>query len=101
MVPPEGVADRHFGVSSDVILVGERLSAVIDAWEVGRSSYRRTKQNLAIAFMFNGIGVPAASTGLVHPGGPWAAMATSPDHQSGEVGVEGATGTARQPPGGR
>jgi len=63
--------------SSDVILVGERLSAVVDAWEVGRGSYRRTKQNLAIAFAFNGIGVPAASTGLVHPVWAMAAMATS------------------------
>ncbi len=63
--------------SSDVILVGDRLSAVIDAWEVGRGSYRRTKQNLAIAFLFNGIGVPAASTGLVHPVWAMAAMATS------------------------
>ncbi len=63
--------------SSDVILVGERLSAVIDAWDVGRGSFRRTKQNLAIAFAFNGIGVPAASTGLVHPVWAMAAMATS------------------------
>jgi Cu+-exporting ATPase len=63
--------------SSDVILVGERLSAVIDAWEVGRGSYRRTKQNLVIAFVFNGIGVPAATTGLVHPVWAMAAMATS------------------------
>jgi Cu+-exporting ATPase len=63
--------------SSDVILVGERLSAAVDAWEVGRGSYRRTKQNLAIAFAFNGIGVPAASTGLVHPVWAMAAMAAS------------------------
>jgi heavy metal translocating P-type ATPase len=63
--------------SSDVILVGERLSAVVDAWEVGRNSYRRTKQNLAIAFGFNGIGIPAASTGLVHPVWAMAAMAAS------------------------
>ncbi len=74
---------------------------MIDAWEVGRSSYRRTKENLAIAFTFNGIGVPAASAGLVHPVWAMAAIATSVDHHSGEVGVEGATGTARQPPGGR
>ncbi len=63
--------------SSDVILVGERLSAVVDAWEIGRGSYLRTKQNLAIAFLFNGVGVPAASTGLVHPVWAMAAMATS------------------------
>ncbi|HYZ99418.1 MAG TPA: cation-translocating P-type ATPase [Acidimicrobiales bacterium] len=63
--------------SSDVILVGDHLSAVVDAWEVGRGTYRRTKQNLAIAFLFNGIGVPAAATGLVHPVWAMAAMAAS------------------------
>jgi Cu+-exporting ATPase len=63
--------------SSDVILVGDRLEAVVDAWEVGRGSYRRTRQNIGIAFLFNGVGVPAASTGLVHPVWAMAAMATS------------------------
>lgn len=63
--------------SSDVIIVGERLSAVVDAFDIGAGSYRRTKQNLAIAFAFNGIGVPAATTGLVHPIWAMAAMATS------------------------
>ncbi|MFQ6107851.1 MAG: heavy metal translocating P-type ATPase [Thermoplasmata archaeon] len=53
--------------SSDVILIGKRLAAVADAFHVGRSSYAKTKQNLLIAFSFNGIGVPAATTGLIHP----------------------------------
>ncbi|CAM4090647.1 cation-translocating P-type ATPase [Nocardiopsis rhodophaea] len=63
--------------SSDVILVADRLDAVVDAWDVGRASYRRTKQNLALAFSFNGVGVPLASTGLVHPAWAMAAMAAS------------------------
>jgi heavy metal translocating P-type ATPase len=63
--------------SSDVILVGERLSAVVDAWEIGRNSYARTRQNLTIAFAFNGIGIPAATTGLVHPVWAMAAMVAS------------------------
>ncbi|MPZ25946.1 MAG: cadmium-translocating P-type ATPase [Micromonosporaceae bacterium] len=63
--------------SSDVIVVGHRLSAVLDAFQIGASSYRRTKQNLAIAFGFNGIGVPAATTGLVQPVWAMAAMAAS------------------------
>ncbi|MFB6286752.1 MAG: heavy metal translocating P-type ATPase, partial [Candidatus Bipolaricaulia bacterium] len=53
--------------SSDVVLIGERLDAVIDTFHIGTDSYRKTKQNLGIAFAFNGIGVPAATTGLVHP----------------------------------
>ncbi len=59
--------------SSDVILVGERLGGVVDAYHIGRNSYRKTVQNLALAFAFNGIGVPLATTGLVHP--VWAMVA--------------------------
>ena len=59
--------------SSDIVLVGERLAAVADARQVGVESFRKTKQNLAVAFLFNGVGVPAAITGLVHP--VWAMVA--------------------------
>jgi heavy metal translocating P-type ATPase len=59
--------------SSDVVLIGERLTAVVDAYHIGRISYRKTVQNLALAFAFNGIGVPLAVTGLVHP--VWAMIA--------------------------
>ena len=53
--------------SADIVLMGDRLSGVMDAYEVGTNSYRKTKQNLAAAFSFNGVGVAAATTGLVHP----------------------------------
>jgi cation transport ATPase len=53
--------------SSDVVLIGERLGGVIDAYYIGKNSYTKTKQNLAIAFSFNGIGVPLVTTGWVHP----------------------------------
>ncbi|WP_101297328.1 heavy metal translocating P-type ATPase [Halegenticoccus soli] len=59
--------------SADVVLVGDRLGGVMDAYEIGKNSYSKTKQNLLIAFGFNGIGVPAAMTGLVHP--VWAMVA--------------------------
>lgn len=59
--------------SSDIVLIGERLTAVVDAFHIGRTSYRKTVQNLILAFAFNGIGVPAATTGLVHP--VWAMIA--------------------------
>ncbi len=59
--------------SSDIIIVGDRLTAVVDAYHIGRSSFRKTVQNLTLAFSFNGIGVPAAVTGLVHP--IWAMVA--------------------------
>ena len=59
--------------SADVVLVGNRLTAVADARDIGANSYRKTRQNLAIAFGFNGIGVPLAVTGLVAP--TWAMIA--------------------------
>ena len=59
--------------SSDVILVQDRLSGVVDAYQIGRRAYRKTVQNLALAFAFNGVGVPLAVTGLVHP--VWAMVA--------------------------
>lgn len=59
--------------SADVVLVGQRLGAVVDAFYIGRSSYKKTVQNLSLAFAFNGIGVPLAITGLLHP--VWAMVA--------------------------
>ncbi len=63
--------------SADVILTGERLGGVVDAYQIGGNSYRKTVQNLALAFTFNGIGVPAATTGLVDPVWAMIAMAAS------------------------
>jgi heavy metal translocating P-type ATPase len=53
--------------SADIVLMGDRLGGVMDAYEIGETSYTKTKQNLIAAFSFNGIGVSAAVTGLVHP----------------------------------
>ncbi|GAC1652059.1 MAG: heavy metal translocating P-type ATPase [Gemmatimonadaceae bacterium] len=63
--------------SADVVLIGERLGAVADAYHIGRASYRKTVQNLLLAFAFNGVGVPLAVTGLVHPVWAMIAMAAS------------------------
>ncbi|MCG1008206.1 heavy metal translocating P-type ATPase [Halorubrum lacusprofundi] len=53
--------------SADIVLMGDQLGGVMDAYEIGKESYRKTRQNLIVAFSFNGIGVAAATTGLVHP----------------------------------
>jgi len=63
--------------SADVIILNQRLAAVLDAYEVSRYSYRKIVQNVSLAFLFNGIGIPAAATGLVHPIWGMVAMATS------------------------
>ncbi|MFV1957390.1 MAG: heavy metal translocating P-type ATPase, partial [bacterium] len=63
--------------SADVILVGEKLGAIIDAYDIGINSYKKTVQNLVIAFSFNGIGIPLAATGILHPVWAMIAMAAS------------------------
>jgi heavy metal translocating P-type ATPase len=63
--------------SSDVILVGDRLGGFVDAYYIARQSFRKTVQNLALAFSFNGVGVPLATTGWVHPVWAMIAMAAS------------------------
>jgi len=63
--------------SSDVIIIGNRVGAILDARDIGAASYRKTVQNLWLAFTFNGIGVPLAFTGLVHPAWAMLAMAAS------------------------
>ncbi|MGE3507005.1 MAG: heavy metal translocating P-type ATPase [Alphaproteobacteria bacterium] len=63
--------------SSDVVLIGGRLGAVPEAITIGGLSYRKTVQNLWLAFFFNGVGIPLAATGIVHPSWAMAAMAAS------------------------
>jgi P-type E1-E2 ATPase len=53
--------------SADVVLMDGRLGGVMDARGIAGESYRRTRRNLAAALSFNGVGVAAATTGLVHP----------------------------------
>jgi cation transport ATPase len=63
--------------AADVVLVGKRLAAVPEAIEIGGMSYRKTVQNLWLAFFFNGVGVPLAATSVLHPSWAMAAMAVS------------------------
>ncbi len=59
--------------SADVVVMGHRLQTLLDVFQLGQEAYRRTRQNLALAFSFNGIGVPLAVTGWVQP--VWAMVA--------------------------
>jgi heavy metal translocating P-type ATPase len=63
--------------SADVIILNKRVGAVLDAYEVSRYSYRKIVQNVVLAFLFNGLGIPAAATGLVYPIWGMVAMASS------------------------
>ena len=59
--------------SSDVIITSGNLERIIDAYKIVKKSYSKTKQNLTLAFLFNGVGIPIAATGLLHP--IWAMIA--------------------------
>ena len=63
--------------SADIVILSNRLQALIDAREISRWSYSKMLQNVTLAVLFNGIGVPLAATGLVHPIWAMAAMAVS------------------------
>ncbi|GAA4888899.1 cation-translocating P-type ATPase [Pseudonocardia sp. C8] len=63
--------------SADIVLLRDEVSTVLDAREISARAYRRTRANVAIAFTFNGIGVPLATTGLVYPVWAMIAMAAS------------------------
>jgi heavy metal translocating P-type ATPase len=63
--------------SADIVLVGNRMQAVVESFLIAKRSYRKTVQNISLAFAFNGIGVPLAATGLVEPVWAMIAMAAS------------------------
>jgi len=37
--------------SADIVLMGDQLGGVMDAYEIGKESYRKTRQNLIVAFV--------------------------------------------------
>ena len=63
--------------SADIIIVGNRLGLILTARELSRRAYRTTRHNVVLAFLFNGIGIPAAATGLIQPVWAMVAMAAS------------------------
>jgi P-type E1-E2 ATPase len=63
--------------SADIIVMNNRLEAVLAAREISAWSHRKMVQNVCLAMLFNGIGVPLAATGLVYPIWAMAAMAVS------------------------
>lgn len=63
--------------SADIILVRDHLHLLLTAHRISSTSYRKVKQNVGLAFAFNGIGIPAAATGLVYPVWAMIAMAAS------------------------
>src|SRR5207253_5465741 len=50
--------------AADIIILSNRLSALTIAREISRRSYAKMVQNVVLAFLFNGLGIPLAATGL-------------------------------------
>lgn len=63
--------------SADIIILSNRMDALPVAREISRYSYRKMLQNVTLAFMFNGLGIPLAATGLIYPVWAMVAMAVS------------------------
>jgi heavy metal translocating P-type ATPase len=63
--------------SADIIILSNRVGALAIAREISRRSYGKMVQNVTLAFLFNGIGIPIAATGLIHPVWAMVAMAAS------------------------
>ncbi len=53
--------------SAGVVLVRDRLDTVVAALRIGRAGYRRMVENVAIAVLFNVVGLGMAAAGLVTP----------------------------------
>ena len=92
--------------SADVILLNTRLGGVLDAYAISRRGYRKMVQNITLAFLFNGIGVPIAATGLIYPVWAMIAMAGSvtaifinslTGHAGLFFGAVGGVGSSQQP----
>ena len=54
--------------SAGVVLVSEQIGKVLSAILLGRASHREMKQNIAVAILFNFVGMSLAVAGLITPG---------------------------------
>jgi P-type Cu+ transporter len=63
--------------AADVIILSNQLGALPMAFDISRRSYAKMLQNVTLAFLFNGMGIPLAATGLVHPVWAMVTMAVS------------------------
>jgi heavy metal translocating P-type ATPase len=63
--------------AADIIILSNRLRALLIARDISRRSYAKMVQNVVLAFLFNGLGIPLAATGLIHPVWAMLAMAVS------------------------
>ncbi len=53
--------------SAHVILLEDRLEAVLTALSLGKTTYRKIRENIFFAFIYNLLGFPIAASGMLHP----------------------------------
>lgn len=63
--------------AADVVIPGERLERIFDAFELINVTRRRVRQNIGWALLYNAIAIPLAVTGLLNPLFAALAMASS------------------------
>ncbi len=63
--------------AADIVIMRPELALLPQARVISARSYRKMVQNVALAFCFNGIGIPLAATGLINPVWAMIAMAAS------------------------
>lgn len=63
--------------AADVTLMRSDLLSAVDAVVLSRATFRKIKQNLFFAFIYNALGIPLAAMGLLNPVIAGAAMAMS------------------------
>ncbi|AGB36176.1 heavy metal translocating P-type ATPase [Natronococcus occultus] len=63
--------------AADAVIVEDDLGRVAETFDVATATNRRIQQNLGWAFVYNGIAIPLAITGLLNPLFAAVAMATS------------------------
>ncbi len=63
--------------AADVTLMRSDLMSAVDAVSLSRATFRKIKQNLFFAFIYNVLGIPLAAAGLLNPIIAGAAMAMS------------------------
>lgn len=63
--------------SAGIVLMNNRLTAVVDAIRLSRRTLSKIRQNLFFAFIYNVLAIPLAAAGLLNPVIAGAAMACS------------------------
>lgn len=63
--------------AADVTLMRSDLLSAVDAVRLSRTTFRKIRQNLFFAFIYNVLGIPLAAAGLLNPVIAGAAMAMS------------------------